>query len=66
MEAKNLKYFEFPRNNKNAPDPEDLKRLQEARPDLVILPLLDRDGFRAAREAMEIEATQYNMQIGPS
>ena len=65
VEAKNLKYFEFPRNDKNAPDPEDLKRLQEARPDLVILPLLDREGFRAARDEMEIEATQYNMGIGP-
>jgi len=67
VEAKNLKYLEFPmKGGKTEVDSEAIKKLQEARPDLIILPTLERDEFRKARQEMEINPVPYDMGIGPA
>ena len=68
VEAENLKYFDFPMEaDGKQVSSEALQRLQEARPELIILPLIeDRQERNAQRDAMEVDATEFNMEIGPT
>jgi len=65
--AKQLKYLDFPISGDGREvRPEDLQRLQQARPDLKILPLMDRDEARQTKEEMRIQPTKFDTRIGPA
>jgi len=65
--AKDLKYLDFPMSGDGREvRPEDLQRLQQSRPDLKILPLMERDEARRTKEEMRIQPTKFDTRIGPA